>query len=55
MKEAVFKDIRTSINASQNTIAQYIATRPLLDLCKGTKQIGGARLAIRWWDQKGID
>ena len=54
MKEAGFKDIRTSINSRQNTAAQYSATRPLLDLCEGTKYIGGARLTMRWWDQKGI-
>ena len=41
MKEAGFKDIRTSINNRQNTVAQYIATRPLLVLCKGTNHIGG--------------
>ena len=55
MKEAGFKDIRTLINNRQNTVAQYIATRPLLDLCEGTNQIGGARVSKRWWDQKGID
>ena len=36
MKEAGFTDVRTSINRRQNTFAQYIATRPLLDLCEGT-------------------
>ena len=41
MKEAGFKDIRTSINNSQNTVAQYIATRTLMDLFEGTNQIGG--------------
>ena len=55
MKEAGFKDIRTSINNRQNTVAQYIAPRPLLELCEGTNQIGGARVSKRWWDQKGID
>ena len=34
MKEAGFKDVRTSINIRQNTVAQYIATRPLLDICE---------------------
>ena len=47
MKEAGFKDVRTSINIRQNTVAKYIATRPLLDLCEGTTQIGGARVAMR--------
>ena len=55
MKEAGFIDVRISINRRQNTVAQYIATRPLLELCKGTTQIGGARVAMSWWDQKGID
>ena len=55
MKEAGFTDVRTSINIRHNTVAQYIATRPLLDLCKGTTKIGGARVAMRWWNQKGID
>ena len=39
MKEAGFKDVRTSINTRQNTVAQYIATRPLLDLCEGTTHL----------------
>ena len=55
MKEAGFTDVRTSITRRQNTVAQFIATRPLLDLCEGTTQRGGARVTMRWWDQKGID
>ena len=55
MKEAGFTDVRTSINRRQNTVAQYIATRPLLDLCEGATQRGGARVTMRWWDQKVID
>ena len=43
MKAAGFKDIRTSINTRQNMVTQYITTRPLLDLCKGTNQIGGGK------------
>ena len=35
MKESGFTDVRTSINRRHNTVAQYIATRPLLDLCEG--------------------
>ena len=54
MKEVGFKYIRTSIINRQNTVAQYIATRPLLDLCEGTKQIGGARVSMRLCEQKGI-
>ena len=35
MKEAGLTDVRTSIQRRQNPVAQYIATRPLLDLCEG--------------------
>ena len=55
MKEARLTDLRTSINRSQKTVAQYIATRPLLDLCEGAKQREGAWVTLRWWDQSGID
>ena len=55
MEEAESQEIRTSITNRHNTVAQYIATRPLLDLCEGAKNIGGARVSRRWWDQKGID
>ena len=34
MREAGLTDIGKSIANRQNTVAQYIATRPLLDLCE---------------------
>ena len=37
MKEAGLTDVRTPINRRQNTVTQYIATRPLLDLCEGAR------------------
>ena len=55
MKEAGFTDVRTSITRRQNAVAQFIATRPLLELCEGTTQRGRARVTMGWWDQKGID
>ena len=55
MKEAGLTDVPTSMNRRQNTVSQYIATQPLLDLCKGAKQREGAWVTLRWWDQSGID
>ena len=46
MKESGFKDVRTSINIRHYTVPQYITTRPLMELCEGTTQIGGARVAM---------
>ena len=55
MREAGLTDIRKSIANSQNTVAQYIATRPLLDLCEGARAREGAKVPMRWWDQADID
>ena len=32
----------------QNTVAQYIATQSLLDLCEGSERAPGARVGM-WW------
>ena len=55
MKEAGIVWIRTSILRRQNTVAQFIATRPILDLCEKANRRPGARVARRWWEQTGID
>ena len=55
MEEAAITDIRTSILRRQNTVAQYIATRLLLDLYKGARAREGAKVTLRWWYQAGID
>ena len=39
----------------QNTVAQYIATWPSLDLCKKLVQRLGVWVARRWWDQEVLD
>ena len=49
MKEVGLTDVHTSINRRQNTVAQYIATQPLLDLCEGATKREGARVTLRWW------
>ena len=55
MKEAGLTDVGKSIANRQNTVAQYIATRPLLDLCEGASAREGTRVPLRWWNQKDID
>ena len=55
MKEAGIVRIRTSILRRQNTVVQFIATRPILGLCKGAVRLPGARVTRRWWDQTGMD
>ena len=55
MREAGFKWIQKAITRRQNTVAQYIATRPIMDLCERATQSMGARVSRRWWEQEEID
>ena len=36
-------------------VAQYIATRPILDLCERSVWGAVAWVSQRWWEQEGID
>ena len=55
MKEAGIVRMRTSFLRRWNTVAQFIATRPILDLCEKATRGRGARVARQWWEQTGID
>ena len=54
MGEAGFEGIRNLVTRRQNTVTQYIATRPILDLCERTTRRLGARVSQRWWEQAKI-
>ena len=55
MVESGFEGIRKYITRRQNTVAQYIATRPILDLCEKSARRPGERLSRRWWEQADLD
>ena len=55
MGEAGFEGIRKSVTRRQKTVAQYIATQPIMELCKRATPRPGARVSWRWWEQTGID
>ena len=55
MKEAGIVRIRTSILRRQNTVAQFIATQPILDLCEKAIIRPGSRVPRRWWEHTGIE
>ena len=55
MKEAVMVGIRTSILRRQNTVAKYIVTRPILDLCEQATRHPGVQVSRWWWEQTGKD
>ena len=39
----------------QNTVVQYIATRPIQNLCEEAVRRPGTRLYKRWCEQEGLD
>ena len=55
MKESVLEKVETYILHLQNTISQYIATPPILDLCLAAERRTGMRVAQPWLDQEGIN
>ena len=42
------------IRRRQNMVAQYIATRSLLDLCEGPERAPGAQVWMRCWEHDKI-
>ena len=55
LKGAGFEGIRKLVTRRQNTVAQYIAMRPILDLCERSTRQPGVRGYRRRWEQDGID
>ena len=45
----VLEEIGVYITRRQNTVAQYIMTRPIMDLCLAAERRLRMRLSRRWW------
>ena len=54
MAESGFKEIGVYFMRRQNTVAQYIATRPIMALCGRSTQKPGMWVSWRLWDQDGF-
>ena len=55
MAEAGFDDIGTYVTRRQNTVAQYIDTQSILDLCERSDWMPGAWVYRKWREQDGLD
>ena len=55
MVEAVIQEIETYFACRQNNVSQYIATRPILDLCLAAGRRPRAPVLKRWWYQGSIN
>ena len=54
-KDAGIVRARTSVLRRQNTVVQFVATRPILVLCEGTERRGGTWVPQIWWEQPRIN
>ena len=48
MKSVGLDEVETYVLRRQNTVAQYISTWPILELCLTTEQRTGARVNMIW-------
>ena len=55
MAEAGLQEVDTYISYRQNKVAQFIVTRPIMDLCLAVDRRPGWSVAKRWWEQDGLD
>ena len=51
----VLEEIRVYINHHNNTVAKYIATHPIMDLCLEAEKKPGMHLSRRWWEHPALD
>ena len=51
LEEAGLWPMREYIRRRQATIADFIATRPIFELCNNAEVLGGASRVMRWWQQ----
>ena len=55
MAEAGLQEVETYVSRRQNTVVQYIVTRPIMDLCLAKNRRPGPIVTMRWWEQEGLD
>ena len=52
---AGLEEVDMYVPRRQNTITQYIMTRPILELCLEAERRTGVRVAKIWWDKGELD
>ena len=48
-------EIGLYITCRQNTVAQYIATHPIMELCCETERRPEMRILKRWWEHPALN
>ena len=55
LEMVVLEEIGVYIARRQNMVAQYIAIRPIMDLCLAAEKNPKMCLYMRWWEQTALD
>jgi len=55
LKDADLFTMTEYISRRRNYLVQYVATRPILDLCRVAERLPGSPLRWYWWDQVDLD
>ena len=55
MAEMVLQEVETFVLCHQNTVTQFIVTRPIMDLCMAVEGRTWTRVSKWWWEQYGVD
>ena len=55
MAEVVLQEVETYVSLRQNTFAQFIAARTIMDQFLATERRPGSRVDKLWWEQNGLD
>ena len=50
-EEVGLRSIRKYIAVRRNTVAQFVATRPVFEFCQGTGRKRGSQPHHMWWEQ----
>jgi hypothetical protein len=51
LEEVGMYSIDHYVKKRQNTVADYVTTRPIFDLCQESEWSTGSHSSRRWWDQ----
>ena len=55
MKAVGMEEVETYVLHRNNTVTQYNATRPILEICMSAERWPGAQVSLRWWEQAGLE
>ena len=54
MTEVLLQEVQTYVSLLHNKVAQFIATRPIMDLFLEVERRPGSRVSKWWWEKDGL-